>query len=223
MERRIESVSGENRLRSVLDDMTEPEKNRRGAFMRENPLIVASIALPFLIVVMFLAATGIPRLFVDAPTHDLVLVTRYPTTNHSIPVSIDIVVIDSQAAAVVRDVSNSSNAPRVFIYESSLGSVREVQIELPANWDGIEAGARFPIPSLSRLTLSATLVAPDGYEYRGIRRRGNGLMFELFGGRRYSGDVTIAKNGAIRRISLPDDLPYWYRDPQFLGWVVEEQ
>lgn len=203
--------------------MTESDRSSRGSFMRDNPLIVASIALPFLIVVLFLAATGIPRLLVDAPTYDIVLFTRYPTTNRSIPVSIDIEVSDGQATAVVRDVSSSSNAPRVFVYESTVDRVRELQIGLPATWDGIEAGDRFPIPELSQVTLSATLVAPDGYEYRGVRRRGNGLMFELFGGRSYSGDVTIAKNGAIRRISLPDDLPYWYRDPQFLGWVVERQ
>lgn len=203
--------------------MTESDRNSRGSIMRDNPLIVASIALPFLIVVLFLAATGIPRLLVDAPNYDLVLVTRYPATNRSIPVSIDIVVSDGRATAVVRDVSSSSNAPRVFVYESTVDRVRELQIELPSIWDGIEAGARIPIPELSQVTLSATLVAPDGYEYRGIRRRGNGLMFELFGGRSYSGDVTIAKKGAIRRISLPDDLPYWYRDPQFLGWVVERQ
>ena len=202
--------------------MKEAAQCGRGSFMRENPLIVASIALPLLIVVMFVAATGIPRLLVDAPIHDLVLVTRYPATNRSLPVYLDIVVNDGRAIAVVRDTSSSTNAPRVFVHESSRDRVRELQIELPATWDGIEEGSEFAIPDLARATLSTTLIAPDGYEYRGIRRRGNGLMFELFGGRGYAGDVTIGKSGAIRRISLPDDLPYWYRDPQFVGWVVEQ-
>ena len=203
--------------------MTESERSGRGSFMRENPLIVASIALPLLIVAMFVAATGIPRLLVEAPIHDLVLVTRYPATNRSLPVSIDIAVNNGRAVAVVRDTSSSTNAPRVFMYESSEDRVRELPMELPANWDGVEEGDEFAITGLSQATLSTTLIAPDGYEYRGIRRRGNGLMFELFGGRGYGGDVTIGKNGAVRRISLPDDLPYWYRDPRFLGWVVEQQ
>ena len=45
-------------------------------FIRKNPLIVASVALPLILIVVFGLAGFVPRLLVDPPQHDLILMER---------------------------------------------------------------------------------------------------------------------------------------------------
>ena len=201
--------------------MSEESTTKR-SFIRDNILIVASVALPVIIVILFAAASGIPRLFTPEPAHDLVLVARNPGTSPQLPVMLDVIVSEGRATVLVRkrDRPMTVNMPRIYLYQSATDDVTELPFELPTDWDAVEDGAQLPITGLEGANLSTAVRAPDGYEYRGVRRGGNGLMFDLFGGRRYTGDVTIARNGAIRVISLPDHTQYWYGNPQFVAWVV---
>jgi len=190
-------------------------------FLRENLMIVVSIALPLLVVIFFALASVLPGLYSTPPAFDLLLSVQDRSTAKTSPVKINLVVKDEKLKALVVKSDNPGyeNNPRLFRYDHLTGEVVEVGIPLPENIADMNEGSEISIPGFAQLRISDALRAPDGYEFRG-RRRGGGLMTELFGGSRYRTDVSIAKDGAIVRVRLPAS-DYWYNDVRLVGWVIE--
>lgn len=190
-------------------------------FLRENLMIVVSIALPLLVVIFFALASVLPGLYSTPPAYDLLLSLQDRSTAKTSPVKISLVVEAEKLKALVVKSDNPGyeQNPRLFRYDHLSGEVVEVSIPLPANIIDMNEGFEIPIPGFAQLRISDALRAPDGYEFRG-RRRGGGLMTELFGGSRNRTDVSISKNGAIIRINLPAS-DYWYNDVRLVGWVID--
>jgi hypothetical protein len=191
-------------------------------YLRENLMIVVSIALPLMVALFFVLASILPGLYSSPPAHDLLITLQGRTTAYSSQVKIKLVIRNERLKAVVvlSDQSNFENNPRLFRYSHVTGDVREISIQLPEDITGLSYGDEIPVPELAGLRVSSALRAPDGYEFRGYRR-GGGLMTDLFGGSRNRTDVSIAKNGAIVRLRLPES-DYWYNDVRFVGWVIEQ-
>ncbi len=190
-------------------------------FLRENMMIVVSIALPLLVVIFFALASVLPGLYSTPPEYDLLLSHQGRATAKTSPVKISLTVEEGRLKALVvkTDGTIYQYNPRLFRYDHLTGEVVEIDIQLPENVAELAEGSEIPIPELAGRKISAALRAPDGYEFRG-RRRGGGLMTELFGGSRYRTDVSIAKNGAVVRVRLPES-DYWYNDVRLVGWVIE--
>lgn len=190
-------------------------------FLRDNLMIVVSIALPLLVVVFFALASVLPGLYSTPPAFDLLISLQDRSSAKTSPVKISLVVKDQKLTALVGKSDNPGYEynPRLFRYDHLTGEVVEVGIPLPENIAELTGGSEIPIPGFAELRISDALRAPDGYEFRG-RRRGGGIMTELFGGSRNRTDVTIAKNGAIIRVRLPSS-DYWYNDVRLVGWVIE--
>jgi len=191
------------------------------AFLRKNLMIVISIALPLLLVMFFALASFLPGLFSTPPAYDLLVSLQDRATAKTSPYKIQLVVKGERLKAIVvkLDEPNYENNPRLFRYSHSSGEVSEVSIPVPADFAELEESFEITIPELEGLKISDALRAPDGYEFRG-RRRGGGLMTELFGGSRNRTDVSIAKNGAIIRVRLPTS-DYWYNNIRLAGWIIE--
>lgn len=190
-------------------------------FLRENMMIVVSIALPLLVVIFFALASVLPGLYSTPPEYDLLLSHQGRATAKTSPVKISLTVEEGRLKALVvkTDGTIYQYNPRLFRYDHLTGEVVEIDIQLPENVAELAEGSEIPIPELAGRKISAALRAPDGYEFRG-RRRGGGLVTELFGGSRYRTDVSIAKNGAVVRVRLPES-DYWYNDVRLVGWVIE--
>ena len=190
-------------------------------FLRENLMIVLSIALPLLVALFFALASILPGLYSSPPEHDLLLTLQGRATAKTSQVKINLMVKNEhiRIMAVKSEETNYDNNPRLYRYSHLTGEVREISIPVPENISELEGSTEILIPELAGLRLSDALRAPDGYEFRG-RRRGGGLMTELFGGSRNRTDVSIAKNGAIVRVRLPTS-DYWYNNVRFVGWVIE--
>jgi len=190
------------------------------SFLRENLMIVVSIALPLLVVIFFALASVLPGLYATPPAYDLLLTHQGGVLATDSPVKISLTVKEERlSATLIKSNGNTyGNNPRIFRYDHVSGEVREINIPIPADMAELPEGSELPVPELARLRISSALRAPDGYEFRGYRR-GGGLMMELFGGNRNRHDVTIAKDGAIVRLRLPAS-DYWYGEVRFLGWVI---
>lgn len=190
-------------------------------FLRKNLMIVVSIALPLLVVLLFALASILPGLYSTPPAHDLLVSLQDRATSRTSPYKIQLLVKGDQLRAVVvkLDKPDYENNPRLFRYSHLSGDVTEVNIPMPENLVELEEGFEIAIPELEGLKVSDALRAPDGYEFRG-RRRGGGLMTELFGGSRNRTDVSIEKNGAIIRVRLPTS-DYWYNNIRLAGWIIE--
>ena len=189
--------------------------------LRENPFVAFSIALPVLVIVLFAAATLLPRLFTAPPAHDLLLLHESRSTSTRSPFRVEFAVLNNEVTARIYKLKENERAdivPRVFLFDHVTSAVREVQVPIPQYADELSDGTEVVIPGLAGLTVSSALQAPDGYEFQGHRRNA-GLVTELFGGNRNRTDVTIGKSGAIVRIRLPTS-DVWYNDVRFLGWVT---
>ena len=200
--------------------MSDNENTR--SFLRQNPLIVASIALPLLVVVLFVLASTLPKLFTDAPRHDLVFVVPHYGTAGRVPASLDVVVDEGRVVAVVRNKHEQAMypVPVVFRYEAADGDVSRLDIELPDDWSGIESGETFAVTGLDAVRIDTSVRAPDGYEFRDAAYRG-GLIFEVFGVRGRRQGISVVKNGAVHRIPVPGTGDRWYGQAIFLGWAVD--
>jgi len=190
-------------------------------FLRENMMIVVSIALPLLVVIFFALASVLPGLYSTPPAYDLLLTFQDRSNAKTPQVKISLVVKNERLRAIIVKSDNPGygNNLRLFRYDHSTAEVVEISIPIPENVAEFDEGAEIPITGFEELRISEKLRAPDGYEFRG-RRRGGGLMTEMFGGARNRTDVSIAKNGAIVRVRLPAS-DYWYNDVRFVGWVIE--
>ena len=190
-------------------------------FLRENLMIVLSIALPLLVAVFFALASFLPALFSSPPQHDFFLSLHGGRLSTHSQLRVNIVSEDERikVLAIKSDGTNFDKTPRLFRFNHETGDVSEVSIPIPGDVSAFEQQSEIHVEELSGLKISNRLRAPDGYEFRG-RRRGGGLVTELFGGSRNRADVSIAKSGAIIRVPLPSS-DYWYNDIRFVGWVIE--
>lgn len=187
-------------------------------FLRENLMIVVGISLPVLVTLLFVLASVLPGLYATPPAHDLLLTLHGRTSASQSTVRLNFVLEDHRVRVRVskEDQPAYVSNPRLFRYDHASGEVREISISIP---EDTADGAELEVPGVSDLKVDGSLRAPDGYEFRG-RRRGGGLMTELFGGSRRNADVSIANNGAVIRIRLPT-VDYWYNEVRFLAWVVD--
>ncbi len=191
------------------------------SFIRDNLLIVISIALPLLVIILFALASLVPKLFAPPPEFDLLLSLNDRATSSSSQIRYNFVIRDGQLKARVYEIekTNYQGNPRLFLYQHSSGVVKEVSFQIPDDIDDLTDSTEVAVPEFIGRELISTVLAPDGYEFRG-RRSGGGLMTELFGGRRNRSDVSIAKNGAVVRVRLPSS-EYWYSNVKFVAWVVK--
>lgn len=194
------------------------------AFFRDNPTIAFGLVLPLLLVIVMLAVSGLPDLFVNPPQYDLVYATNYNEYN-----GLKIQVMNKKAQATYTSEGYYVQLPHIWYYSPKTGAVREIAVNLPANLappPSNYTGARphqsgtVGIPDLSSLTLDASSISPDGYMFRSS---GYGSSPELFTGlffsSRYRNDAVLVKQG--RHIRLPDnDSSYSGYAPHFIGWVI---
>jgi hypothetical protein len=193
---------------------------RGSRFLRENAFLVAAVLLPLLVVVLFLAATAVPRWFVAPPAYDLLF--RMPGSYDGrarAPLAVEIAVREGRAEATVRRVIDpaASPGPRLFLFDHKTLTARELSIDLPAVAEG-DAPVTVPIRELAGRRIVAGPKAPDGYGFETGQRRGAGIVGELFGMSRYS-RLSLVKNGRTVPILLPSN-EYWY-GVTAVGWVVE--
>lgn len=191
------------------------------AFLRENLMIVVSIVLPLLVAMFFVLASVLPRLYATPPSYDLMLTLQGRATASQSQVRIKFAVENQRIKVLAFKPKEPSyiNNPRLFRYDHVSGEAREISVSIPEDLDVTDQQSEIQVTGITDLNVNGALRAPDGYEFRG-RRRGGGLMTELFGGSQNNTDVSIAKSGAVVKIRLPAS-DYWFNDVQFLAWVIE--
>jgi len=199
-----------------------------GKLLRENIVLVIGVSMPIVVVVLFLAATYVPRLFVDPPQYDFLFAkSAYSPDSTRWRYEVDVDVERRlRIQAALNDSKRPSNSKRLFLYEHSSDNVREIRIPTPAPPATAEADEEaevrvlVEIPELSDSIIDSRRVAPDGYEFAKPRRTG-GALFGLFY-RQHGAEITISRNGAVIEVnSGEDDNLYFYSDNiTFLGWLL---
>ena len=199
-----------------------------GPFIRNNLMIVASIALPLLIVALFALANVIPRWLTEPPTFGFIVLSQTNSREIRAPVELRIDASQGQLRARVFSLENNTNTysnqgylPRVFEYMPGETLLHEIRYELPDNAESLQDGAELDLANITGRAIVTTDQAPDGYIYdRNYNRGGRGLFSELFGGGYRDSSIRLQKDGASVPIRLPSDIaPYGYYNLQYLGWL----
>jgi hypothetical protein len=196
------------------------------AFLRDNPTIAFGLGLPLLLVLVFLLVSGIPALLVAPPQYDVLYATEY----YNYPYGVKISVVDRKVQVIYQSGSRGYQVPHLWRYSPKNGGVREIGLILPP---GLEAeGNRtmspeeaakvttIEVPELAGLTVDASTIAPDGYEFTsGSTRYADDIFTGLFYSSRYRNEAVLTKNG--RSIRLPNaDNRYYSFSTHFIGWVM---
>jgi hypothetical protein len=192
-----------------------------GRFLRDNAFLVAAVALPVVIVGLFLLTTAIPRWTVPPPAYDLLLRTsEYEHPNPA--VFVEFVVRDARVHASIRAAEPNSYAPRTKLwrFDHATMNTREIAIDVPHQLDPGESTRMIPIDALAGRRVVTDARAPDGYELQNRTHGGTGLLGGLFGMGRYGESVSLVNRGRV--IPVRTSPPHRYQSPQFVGWLIDE-
>jgi len=195
-------------------------------FLSENPTIAFGLGFPLLLVVVFLLISGIPTLLVAPPQYDILYATEY----NNYPNGVQIAVVNQKVQVTYQGSSQGYQNPRLWRYSPNTGAVKEIAIMLPPGLAPAGQGAAIPeavakitpisVPDLAELTINASSVAPDGYEFSSGMNGYSGDVFTgLFYSSGYRKEAVLKKNGRSIRLPNADSL-YYYSNTHFIGWVV---
>src|SRR2546426_5054839 len=135
-----------------------------GRFLRENAFLVAAVTLPVVVVAFFLLATAIPRWTVPPPAYDL-LISASDNNQTNRRITVDFGVRDGKVEATFRPLlAGSYGQPsKLFLWDHTTMSVREVTVELPDNLVEGDPPRVIVVDALAGRQALAIAKAPDGY------------------------------------------------------------
>ena len=118
------------------------------AFIRDNLMIVVSVALPLLVVVVFALATLVPRWLVEPPQYDFLMTAEWPGSRGALPVRIDMSVTDGKLRVRAFRLENGGRAyaPRLFEFVAATQSVREIMLDWPDDLTDLPDGTVIGVP-----------------------------------------------------------------------------
>ncbi len=184
--------------------------NGQPARGRDNAFLVAAVALPFVVVGLFLIASAVPRWTVEPPAYDLVVRADggYEPGRSELVVSFR--VRDGRIVAELRPALPNSYPPQpaLYVFSHDTHELREVELDLPLSLSEGASPLVVPIEALAERRALEGVNAPDGYAFELRHGRGPGLVGEVFGMGRYDSDAAIVKDGRVVRLPMPPPHHY---------------
>ena len=195
-----------------------------GRFLRDNVFLVAAVTLPIVVVAFFLLATAIPRWTVPPPAYDLLIsASDYNQANRRI--TVDFGVRDGKVEATFRPLpaGGYGQPARLFLWDHTTTSIREIAIELPDNLVEGDPPRAVPVDALAGHQALALVTAPDGYQLQNRSQRGPGIVGELFGMHRYNSEASLENRGRVIPIELPGQFQNIYSPGlNAVAWLAPE-
>jgi hypothetical protein len=189
---------------------------------RDNLFLIAAVALPVVVVGLFLVASAVPRWTVAPPAYDLLLRTEGGYNPASAQIVTAIRVRDSKVVAELQPAAPNTypQKPGLYVFNHETGTASEITYELPTTLDEGEKVRILPIERLADRRILEGGTSPDGYVFDVRYRRGPGVVGELFGMGRYDAGAAIAKNGRVVRIEIANTYTY---SVQPVGWLASPE
>ena len=188
-------------------------------FFRENIVLIAGVALPFLLTLVFFAATQIDKVSTNPPRYRVIFATNYYGHNADYPYKL---IVKNHRLHFLysppkkESVARNWQIPRLFVYDPVRDISREIEIPAIDNEDEKKDAI---LPELSASKVTVRQESPDGYvfeyEYRG---HGN-LMTGIFGSGFRSRAHFVLRKGS-HTVNVPKSIRY---NSQFIGWILDEQ
>ena len=186
-----------------------------------SAFLIAAVALPILVVGVFLVASAIPRWTVAPPAYDLLFRADGGYNPSGSRLTIVFKVRDGRLDADLQPtLPNTYPAqPSLFIFDHRTLGVTEVRLDLPVQLNDGETLRTVRVEPLANRRVLDGTNAPDGYAFDNRYQRGPGIVGEIFGMNRYGSRAAVAKGGRVVPIVIPDPTRY---SIQPIGWLAAE-
>lgn len=189
---------------------------------KDRWLLIAGVSLPLLVVVFFLAARFLPRLWVDPPRYEILYAVSSGSDYAPKDWQVSVSVVEGKLRARWTKLEEPRYAPlpKVYRFDAAAGLTHRVEIpEAPA--DASSPHDTF-VDVLGTARIQTDPVAPDGYQFKSESGRSGGFLNEIFiGGSSYDTKVTLRKGGRIISVPRLDEDRYF--GVEFLGWIVPSE
>jgi len=198
-------------------------------FVRDNLAIVAAIALPLILVGVFVISTAVTNRVVDDPRFDFLMATNfYGGQNEAFYFDVvqNSLKISYTFPTKVNGGYQNGNIARLWRVHVPAMTVEEISLVPPQRGADDADGKRIPveIAGVSDLRMNTSQPSPDGYVFRETYDYDNNFMIEIFGGRRNGGPVSaIVKDGRVIPVTGLGGPRYSYYNIHFIGWIAEGQ
>jgi len=196
--------------------------SEQDSFLKRHGFLIAGVALPILVVVVFVLARTLPRLWVEDPRYDVVYGVRSSFGARSRPVDADLSVVDGRLRVRWQKTQNPIylDPPRLYRLHPSTEVVEEIPLPEPEDVERLEGTLDLSITGLEGFRIDTSPRSPDGYEFDGSPGGSSGLLSELLVDRNRRARSVIRKGGRVIVLPRTDDAGYGYSPVQFLGWLV---
>jgi hypothetical protein len=189
--------------------------------LRDSVFLIAAVALPLVVVGLFLVASAIPRWTVPPPAFDLLIRADGGYTQSAAQMIVAFRVRDGRLEADLLPALPNSYPPEpsLFIVEHRTGDAREIPLNLPSTLPADANARTVTVEALAGRRVIEGMRAPDGYGFDQRGQRGPGLVGEIFGMGRYGTAAAIVKDGRVIPIDVPPPHRYGVEP---IGWLEPE-
>lgn len=190
-------------------------------YIKENLVLVIGLSLPLLLIVLFFAATVIPKSMTAPPQYEMLFtVTKYDYQDA--PESLlNYTVKDRKLVATAKRNENkpiNSNQNTLMTYDPKTQSVREIQVDAAAV---STSGKAVVVEETKHFEIDPSAVSPDGYSLEEPNYQDGGLIGGLFGGGYNNAQYRIVKDSIGYPLPRSVQLNY-YNQVKFIGWVIKQ-
>lgn len=188
-------------------------------FIKENLVLVIGLALPVLLIVLFFAATVIPKMYSTPPQYEVLFSVQDYGYQNKPDYTIDFNVKNQQLMVKVKKTDgkdNYYNSKKLMAYDAKNEVMREIVIDTSQ----FKGDAEILLAETKNMMIDTAMVAPDGYMMENQRYGNNGLVGGLFGGGRNSG-YRLKKGSVGYKINTLQNN-YYYDQLHFIGWVIKK-
>lgn len=194
-------------------------------FIKENFVLCLGLALPVVLVVLFLLSSTLPRHFATPPAYKLILADydyRYSPNDNGYTVKLQVENGTLKMRLTpTRDGYGSQN-PHLLIYDGARDSVQKVDITIP-DPGAYTQSVTLPVQEAAQFKIDTTNKAPDGYAFLHSRGGGGGIVTGVFGGGYRHQRMYVKKGMASFKLPEIDGYYGYYGDDTFIGWIVNEK
>jgi len=199
-------------------------------FLKNNLAIVAAIALPLILVLVFAVSTSITNRVVPDPQYDFLIATNfYGGTNEAFYFDVvqERLKISYSYPVQINGAYQNGNVSRLWRVRVPAMTVEAISLVPPPKGNDAADGSRVPvkIEGVTDLHVITSQPAPDGYAFQqSYDYYDTNLMRDLFGAGNRNGHVSaIVKNGRAVPIRNLEGAPYSAYNAHFIGWIAKDQ
>ena len=190
--------------------------------IKENLVLVIGLSLPLLLIILFFAATVIPKPIGTPPQYEILFTTVKYDNQYPSDYIVSYAVKDKHLVIKTKkheDKLNNYNAKTILMaYDAKSETVREINVDTSKF---PQTASEMVLEETKHYEVDSSVLSPDGYKLEMPRYGDRGLMGGLFGMGSGYASHRIIKDSIGYKLPEPKH-GYYYNQVDFIGWVIKK-